>query len=365
MEQDIGGHWRKYSREPSHVENSLYSATSLPSILLRVEQLNPEEGRSVKTLLKKLQEEEAINQVINNNQTSNQNNQIPNQTNPTADGAYLAPHFHQYLAPRNFHHQPPNLSAHYTSYSRSHPYQNPRGGFQTQRGGFQAQRGGFQAPRGGFSTQRGNSQGFRGCFRGGFRGFRGSNQPHGELCSYCGLGPHKVTNCKHKKRDEGNQEANQSNANFSHLDQQQEAPEPDQYAYGYTSSETIDFETFGFVADSGSSEHMTDKRSILINFKPIQKGTHCVRGIGNSSLEAEGKGDIEVINSAGQTLLFRDVLFVPGLGVNLFSISAATAKGAEAIFFDNMVIFFTQNKTTDTALSLLIRLTSTKTVNLR
>ena len=113
---------------------------------------------------------------------------------------------------------------------------------------------------------------------------------------------------------------------------------------------------------------MTDKRSILINFKPIQKGTHCFRGIGNSSLEAEGKGDIEVINSAGQTLLFRDVLFVPGLGVNLFSISAATAKGAEAIFFDNMVILslsFTQTTDTNSLFSLLIRLTSIKTVNLR
>jgi hypothetical protein len=39
---------------------------------------------------------------------------------------------------------------------------------------------------------------------------------------------------------------------------------------------------------------MTDKRSILINFRPIQTGTHSVHGIGNTCLEAKGRGDVEV-----------------------------------------------------------------------
>jgi hypothetical protein len=82
---------------------------------------------------------------------------------------------------------------------------------------------------------------------------------------------------------------------------------------------------------------MTDKRSILINFRPIQTGTHSVHGIGNTCLEAKGRGDVEVVNAAGTTLLLKDVLFVPGLGINLFSISATTSKGAEAIFFKDMV----------------------------
>ena len=140
-----------------------------------------------------------------------------------------------------------------------------------------------------------------------------------------------MTNCRIKKRDGANQGGCQSNANFSQIDQAQPVqpaqpllePELGQFSYGYTTSESIDFETFGFVADSCSSDHMIDKRSILINFKPIQKGTHHVRGIGNCNLEAEGKGDIEVFKTFEQILLFRDVLFVPGDGVNLFSISAA------------------------------------------
>ena len=124
----------------------------------------------------------------------------------------------------------------------------------------------------------------------------------------------------------------QSNANVSHAEQTSE-----NFEFGYTSQNIQDFETFGFVADSGASEHMTDKRSILINFRPIQTGTHSVHGIGNTCLEAKGRGDVEVVNAAGTTLLLKDVLFVPGLGINLFSISATTSKGEEAIFFKDMV----------------------------
>jgi hypothetical protein len=82
---------------------------------------------------------------------------------------------------------------------------------------------------------------------------------------------------------------------------------------------------------------MTAKRSILINFRPIQTQTHSVYGIGNTCLEAKRRDDVEVVNTAGTTLLLKDVLFVPSLGINLFSISVTTSKGAEAIFFKDMV----------------------------
>lgn len=107
-----------------------------------------------------------------------------------------------------------------------------------------------------------------------------------------------------------------------------------------SSTSIVDFETFGFVADSGASQHMTDKRSILINFKPFEENAHTVVGIGNTRLRVEGKGDVEIVNSTGSVLLLTDCLLVPGLGINLFSISAATAKGTEAIFFDDMVHFY-------------------------
>jgi hypothetical protein len=55
------------------------------------------------------------------------------------------------------------------------------------------------------------------------------------------------------------------------------------------------------------------------------------------SLEAKGKGDVEVVNMSRKTLLLKDVLFVPGLGVNLSPISAATTKGIKAVFLGDKV----------------------------
>jgi hypothetical protein len=85
---------------------------------------------------------------------------------------------------------------------------------------------------------------------------------------------------------------------------------------------------------------MTDKRSILINFKPYEEGAHTVVGIGNTRLAVKGKGDVEVVNTAGVSLLLTDCLLVPGLGMNLFSISTATTKGIEAVFIHDTVHFY-------------------------
>jgi GAG-pre-integrase domain len=49
---------------------------------------------------------------------------------------------------------------------------------------------------------------------------------------------------------------------------------------------------------------------------------------------------MEIVNSAGRVILVKHCLLVPGLGMNLFSVSADKGKGIEAIFFDNMVQFY-------------------------
>lgn len=257
---------------------------------------SPEEGRTVKLLLAKLQEEEAISQAFNKKEDDNVLSQ---------SGAYTNfQDYNQLSQSRGF------TGAHFPyPQARYQPYFSARG---TRRGGYPGLRGG--------------TRGFRGMYRG--RGGTSSQQ----LCSYCGLGPHKASNCRSRLRQEA--EKQQCNASFPHRFQTQDQ------GYSYMLSTKSDFEMYGFVADSGASEHMTDKRSILINFKPIKEGTHTVLGIGNIRLQAEGKGDVEITNAAGVSLLLQDVLYVPGLGINLFSISAATEKGVKAVFSDNMVTFY-------------------------
>jgi hypothetical protein len=63
-------------------------------------------------------------------------------------------------------------------------------------------------------------------------------------------------------------------------------------------------------------------------------------GIGDSELDALGVGNIDVIVEVDQITTFRtltEVLYVPGLGSNLFSVSAATANGLIVTFDDNKV----------------------------
>ena len=98
----------------------------------------------------------------------------------------------------------------------------------------------------------------------------------------------------------------------------------------------------GWYADSGSSTHMTDQRSLFDTFTAIQPGDRVVRGIGkdNKPLHALGIGEICIERKVNGRLItgkLYAVLYVPNLGVNLFSIGAATQHGVTATFQDNQV----------------------------
>lgn len=83
-------------------------------------------------------------------------------------------------------------------------------------------------------------------------------------------------------------------------------------------------------ADSGASRHMTDNRSLFTTFKPIEKGTKRISGVGDKVLEAAGVGDIRVTTKVGDkriNVTVKDVLYVPHVGSNLLSIGVATDQG--------------------------------------
>ena len=72
---------------------------------------------------------------------------------------------------------------------------------------------------------------------------------------------------------------------------------------------------------------MTDQRSFFSSFKEIDCETWKVNGIGGAQLNAMGIGTIPVysyVHGERKNGEFHDVLFVPGLGTNLFSIGIAT-----------------------------------------
>ena len=100
---------------------------------------------------------------------------------------------------------------------------------------------------------------------------------------------------------------------------------------------------------------MTDNRSLLTNFIPVGVDKWTVSGIGGARLAVEGQGDVTVTSTVnGKTLsgminslstcnktnglltndpitgMMRGVLYVPGLGINLYSIGHATAACLDA-----------------------------------
>jgi hypothetical protein len=121
-----------------------------------------------------------------------------------------------------------------------------------------------------------------------------------------------------------------------------------------------------FLVDSGASKHMSDQRSFFSTFRPMNAGTWSVKGnifffsssfifktnffshpdlpgIGDSELDALGIGNIDVlveVDKVTTSKTLTEVLYVPGLGSNLFSVGAATANGLVATFDDNKVIIF-------------------------
>ena len=85
-------------------------------------------------------------------------------------------------------------------------------------------------------------------------------------------------------------------------------------------------------SDFGATPHMTDQRHLFNSFIPVTTGNRPVIGIGtdNAPLNVQGHGKIKIrskVDSAWHEGTLHNVLNVPNIGVNLFSIGAAADTG--------------------------------------
>ena len=201
---------------------------------------------------------------------------------------------------------------------------------------------------------RGASRG-RGGIRGGFNQRMQSNQPRDGPapkrprveCHYCTKPGHTIAVCRKRLRDEedasNNAHVNNEQANMA------DGEQVDDDNSFQSSTCFKPRSNYDWVADSGATSHMTDQRSMLTNFTPIQPGTRSVKGIGGTSLSVLGTGNVEIfalIDGTVHPTVINDVLYVPTLGANLYSIAAATASGIKAYFVEDEVILSYDNKTT-------------------
>ena len=85
---------------------------------------------------------------------------------------------------------------------------------------------------------------------------------------------------------------------------------------------------------------MSDQRWLFKNYTAIPPGSWEINGIGDTRIQAEGYGDVQLVSTvAGQKQNgdLKNVLYVPGLGVNLISIGCITENGSKVTFHGSEV----------------------------
>ena len=131
------------------------------------------------------------------------------------------------------------------------------------------------------SAQHYKSRGKNRGNKGGHKGDKPSYQS-GVVCDYCHKHGHSGAICRKRLRHEKEKESiRNKKTETSYLS-----------AICFSARRSFDW-----YADSGATRHMTDQRSIMSNFTPVEAGEWTVTGIGGTQLTAHGEGDINIIST--------------------------------------------------------------------
>ena len=96
-----------------------------------------------------------------------------------------------------------------------------------------------------------------------------------------------------------------------------------------------------WMIDSGCTNHMTYERNLFKEFIPMENKK--VR-IGNGDcIPAKGKGSVSIKTNSG-TKIISDVLYVPDIDKNLFSVGQLIEKGFKLLFGDKYCRNFDSTK---------------------
>ncbi|TPX41284.1 hypothetical protein CcCBS67573_g10585, partial [Chytriomyces confervae] len=147
-------------------------------------------------------------------------------------------------------------------------------------------------------------------------------------CDNCGKRGHKKTDCWAKNSGKEGQGPYQRRERT--MDDKQANQVTESRHYVLTVSKTGP-RTGSWILDSGASNHMTGNKETLANWTPSSELGKVTVASGDE-LEINGAGSLD-LQGPDRPVTITGVLYVPGLSVNLLSISALGTKGA-AISFD-------------------------------
>lgn len=94
-----------------------------------------------------------------------------------------------------------------------------------------------------------------------------------------------------------------------------------------------------WLTDSGASRHITHRREWFSSYRQIADGGTISLG-DNKKCEIVGEGDIYIdkyVNGKWCAARITDVLYVPSIKKNLFSVGVCTSRGLEVVFRDDYV----------------------------
>lgn len=157
-------------------------------------------------------------------------------------------------------------------------------------------------------------------------------------CHACGKPGHKKADCPEKKKAE--QAAGSSHRRKkgkAHAAETKDGANDD-VSFVSVTQEANSVETHGkfrWVLDSGASEHMVGEKGLLVNIRRMESPT--VINVAKAGVTLEGRyvGDVKMKADIGTRTLnctVRDVLYVPGLLTNLFSVKKVAERGMEVTF---------------------------------
>lgn len=164
-------------------------------------------------------------------------------------------------------------------------------------------------------------------------------------CYNCGRAGHKRSECRVKK-----QHFNKNRFNFQTKAQHSEqVSSTDEIAF-HTEVASLNSCSEGsikFYLDSGASEHMVNRKEYFTELRKLEKPIKIAVAKQNEVLYAYHSGSINVLSNIDNNfkqVTINDVLLVPDLLYNLFSIRKVEEKAMKVIFQNGMVQICKDNK---------------------
>ncbi|HEY0433295.1 MAG TPA: reverse transcriptase domain-containing protein [Chitinophagaceae bacterium] len=168
---------------------------------------------------------------------------------------------------------------------------------------------------------RGRSRG-RGRGHGHSRHSRDATPKFEGKCHNCGRTGHKQADCWKKDKIRGESAGHSKFRSFVAI-----AAETEPVAFKATELEG------DWCVDSGTTQHLTSRREWFTEYKPLETPKYIYLA-DSRSIKAEGVGTVKLTlkNGKKEEVYFKEVLYVPELHGNLFSVTKAVSRGCRVLF---------------------------------